>query len=126
MNLMRQLYRYALVSSVALAVDVGLLYLLTEKVGLNYLVSASLAFLCGLTVNYLLSLGFVFSASRLNRRREFLLFSLIGLLGLVLNDLIIYLLVMVQVWYMTAKLAAAVAVFFFNFFLRRLLYQNNV
>lgn len=120
-----QMIKYGMVSTIALIVDLGLLYLLTEACGINYLISASLSFICGLVVNYSLSIVFVFKKSKFNRRNEFIAYTIIGIAGLLLNDLIIYLLVLINVWYMAAKLVSTVVVFFFNFFLRKSLYKNN-
>lgn len=118
-----QLIKYGLVSAVALAVDMGLLYSLTEWAHLNYLVSATIAFICGLIVNYTLSLRYVFSRSRFNRSREFFLYSLIGVGGLLINDITIYMLVQWSMWYMMAKIIATGIGFIFNFLCRRSLFN---
>lgn len=124
-HLIRQIFRYGLVSIFALGADAGLLYWLKEYMGLHYLLAATLSFVCGLIVSYVLSMRFVFSGSKLNRHHEFIVYTVIGLAGLLLNDLIIFLLVTVHLWYMAAKLVSTGVVFFFNFFLRRNLYENN-
>lgn len=118
-----RLFKYGAVSAVALAVDMGLLYALTEWAHFNYLLSATIAFICGLIVNYTLSLRYVFSRSRYNRSREFFLYSLIGVGGLLINDITIYLLVQMSMWYMLAKIIATGIGFIFNFLCRRSLFN---
>lgn len=117
-----QLFKYGLVSAVALAVDMGLLYSLTEWAHFNYLLSATIAFICGLIVNYTLSLRYVFAKSRYKRSREFFLYSLIGVGGLLINDITIYMLVQWSMWYMMAKIIATGIGFIFNFLCRRSLF----
>ncbi|MDH7479303.1 MAG: GtrA family protein [Syntrophomonadaceae bacterium] len=117
-----QLVKYGTVSLLALLVDAGLLHFLTEALKVNYLLSASIGFSCGLVVNYTLSIRTVFDKSRYSWPGEFVLYTVIGILGLLLNDLIIFVSVELGAWYMTAKLVSTAIVFFFNFFCRRSLF----
>ena len=117
-----QLLRYGFVGGVAFVADYGLLYVLTEFAGVQYLVSAALAFVAGLTVNYLLSNLIVFKAHRLESRLvEFLVFAVIGVIGLALNEAIMYCCSeIIGMHYMVSKLVSTVTVFFWNFFARKL------
>jgi putative flippase GtrA len=124
-TLFNDICKYGFVSVFALAVDVGLLYLLVESMGMSHIASATVSFTAGLVVNYTLARIFVFKKSMLPLRQEFLLYALIGVIGLGLNDLIIYLLVWMQVWYMYAKAVSVAIVFFFNFFGRRRLFADQ-
>jgi putative flippase GtrA len=116
-----QFSRYVLVGGAAFVVDFVSLYLLTDWVGLHYLVSATLAFLLGLATNYLLCTAWVFDVRRLgNRVQEFTIFALVGVAGLALNNLVLFALTSgAGIHYLASKLAAAALVLFFNFFLRR-------
>lgn len=116
---------YGFVSIFALAVDVGLLYMLVEYVGLHHVLAATASFTGGLIVNYSLARSYVFKKSRLPLRQEFILYAVIGVIGLLLNDLIIYLLVSLQFWYMYAKAVSVAIVFFFNFHGRRRLFSEQ-
>lgn len=118
-----QLMRYAVVGGVAFVVDYGSLWLLTELAGLHHLVSAAIAFVLGLTCNYLISTAWVFGESKVkNRWLEFSAFALIGIVGLGLNELIIYLCTDIcSLHYMLSKIISTALVFFWNFFARRFL-----
>ena len=117
-----QLLRYGFVGGVAFVADYGLLWVLTEKGGVQYLVSAALAFVAGLTVNYLLSNLIVFKSHRLESRlAEFAVFAVIGVIGLGLNEGIMYFCSEVLgIYYMVSKLVSTVTVFFWNFFARKI------
>ena len=120
-NVVIQLFRYGFVGGVAFLVDYGAMVLLTEWFGLNYLLSATISFILGLTTNYILSVSWVFDKRKVsNRWAEFLLFAAIGVVGLGLNSLFMYL--CTDKWgvhYMISKVIATAIVFFWNFFVRR-------
>lgn len=122
-----QLIRYGFVGGVAFVADYASLYLLTEWAGMPYLLSAAVAFIVGLTVNYLLSNLIVFKTHRLsNRWAEFIVFAGIGIVGLGLNELIMYACSDgIGLHYMVSKLISTVLVFFWNFFARKLALFNQ-
>lgn len=122
-NTLVQLFRYVWVGGFAFIVDYGSLYILKEYVGFNYLLSAAIAFILGLAVNYLLSTLWVFPDSRLsNKMAEFTVFASIGLVGLLLNEVIMYLCCEVlNIHYMISKLCSTGIVFFWNFFARKII-----
>ena len=118
-----QFIRYVFVGGAAFAVDYLALYLLAHFAGLHYLLAASLSYLLGMVANYLVSVRWVFDFRRIRQwEREFAIFFMIGIAGLILNGLAITLLVEAAgAPYMAAKLAAAAAILFFNFGARKVL-----
>lgn len=122
-SLVGQLFRYAIVGGISFVVDYGSLWLLTEKAGLPYLWSAAIAFILGLICNYLLSTAWVFGESRIkNAWGEFLAFAIIGVIGLGLNELIMYACTDgLGFHYMLSKIVSTGIVFFWNFLARRFL-----
>jgi putative flippase GtrA len=115
--------RYLLASALALAVDAGTYVALIRLAGIHYLVSAPIGFGIGVILIYHLSTHWVFRDRRLSdARREFAIFVFIGILGLLLNELIIFLGVdRLALSYELAKVASAGIVFGFNFSARKLL-----
>lgn len=122
-GLIREAILYGAASALALATDVGLLWTLVEQFGANYLVAATIAFLAGTTVVYLLSVSTIFSHRRIrDRRAEFTAFSAIGVLGLGVN-LTVMLIVVDGLGghYLLGKIASVFFTFSLNFGLRRYL-----
>ena len=115
--------RYLVVGGVAFSVDFGSLYFLTEVTGLHYLASTALAFVIGLTVNYSLSRFWVFDCRNTdNSALEFALFAAIGLAGISLNELIMWIAAeKLHIYYLTAKVLSAAIVLIWNFAARRTL-----
>ena len=117
-----QFVRYLFVGGIATVADFGTLILLTGGLGLHYLAGNAAGFTVGLTVNYLLSIVWVFSTRSLSSRSaEFLLFGIIGIAGLGISQGVMYIGVgLVGVHYTLAKVAAVAATLVWNFTVRRI------
>lgn len=124
-NIFIQLFRYLFVGGTAFVVDFGLLAALTELFGIPYYISAAAGFIGGLTVNYVLSIIWVFDSaakSKRDRMVEFLVFAIIGVVGLGLNALIIWFFTeKIGIHYMISKIISTITVFVWNFLGRRTL-----
>lgn len=117
-----QLLRYTFVGGFAFIVDFSSLFLLTEYLSIHYLLSAAIAFVFGVITNYLLSIRWVFQNRTLkNRWLELGLFALIGIVGLGLNEIIIWLFTeWVGFHYLASKIVSTIVVFFWNFIVRKI------
>lgn len=113
--------RYACVGGIAFVVDWTMLCLLTEALELHYLVGATAGFVCGLVLNYIFCLSWVFAGHTVrSHAAEFTVFAIIGAVGLLLNDLLMWLFTEVgHLIYFQSKVAAAGLVFFWNYFARK-------
>jgi putative flippase GtrA len=120
--------KYAGASTVALSVDVGLLLALTHYAGWHYQLAAMASFLAGTSVAYFLSVRFVFSTHRLQDRRvEFIWFVLLGVVGVGINSLVLYLTASrLGMDLLYAKAVAACCTFVANFGLRRQVLFHNI
>jgi putative flippase GtrA len=120
-SLIQQFYRYALVGGIAFCFDFGALFVLSRFLGIHYLISAVIAFLIGLAVNYALSTAFVFAKSSVeNKGIAFLIFALIGVAGLGLNELFIWLFTEIAgLHYLLSKVVSTAFVYLWNFFARK-------
>jgi putative flippase GtrA len=116
-----QLFRYGTVTVISSVIDFGILYFLTETFGIHYLVSAVIAYTIGLIVNYALSIIWVFHKKKLKSRvMEFVIFSLIGLLGMGLNELLLWVFTdILQLYFMVSRLISAVIGFGLKYLLRK-------
>lgn len=120
-NLFKEFLRYGCASAAALAADVGLLYLLTSVIGVPYLVSALVGFMAGLAIVYTLSVTWVFKKRALeDRRAELLIFAVIGIVGLMLNELLLWALTDgLGLYYLASKAVSVGVVFAWNFGARK-------
>ena len=122
-HLFVQLFRYFFVGGFAFIIDFCALFLLTEYLNLYYLLSAPLAFLLGLIINYLLSIKWVFDKRNINKKSvEFVIFALVGIVGLLLNQVFIWFFTeIINLYYMLSKIISSGIVFLWNFSLRKYL-----
>ena len=116
-----QLLRSIFTSNVAFCVDFGILVLLTELFRIHYLVSAGIGFFIGTSVSYALSILWVFERrSFRNKRLEYFIFIFIGLIGVGLNEILMWFFTeQLNVYYLISKVLSGSSIFFFNFFTRR-------
>jgi putative flippase GtrA len=120
-SLLQQFSRYLVVGGLAFIVDFGSLYLLTDFAGLQYLISAAIAFLFGLLTNYYLSRAWVFDRRTFkNVAIEFAVFTVIGIVGLGLNEIIIWFVrEKMHFHYLIGKAISAAIVLIWNFGARK-------
>ncbi len=118
----REFLLYLACSLVALGVDTGL-YALGLKLGLGYPIDAVIGFMGGLATAYGLSVRFAFKERRVRDARvEFVIFATIGIVGLALTELLLWLQVdRFGISALVAKVGAAGGVFVFNFLARKVL-----
>jgi putative flippase GtrA len=116
-----QLARYGVVGGLAFVVDFFTFYAFTAWVHVYYLTSAAIAFVFGLTCNYLLSRVWVFDRRTLqNGFLEFAVFAVIGLFGLGLTQASMWFLKgKLHLHYLLAKIATTAFVFLWNFIVRK-------
>lgn len=120
-SLPAQLLRSLIVGGGAFVVDFTVLYAFTEFAYLHYLVSAAIAFLAGVVMNYSLSVAWVFDQRALaSRTHEFTVFALIGVAGLLLNLALMWFFTeALRLHYLNSKAVATILIFLFNFTVRR-------
>jgi len=120
-KLIAQLMKFGVVGVIAFIIDYGLMVLLTEVFGIDYLVSATVSFTVSVIFNYIASMRYVFRHREgMSKRREFIIFVTLSVLGLLINDLIMW--VGTGLWgisYLITKIVATVIVMVWNFVTRK-------
>jgi len=113
---------YLVVGGLAFVVDFCIYFGLVSA-GLEPLVAAPAGFVAGLVVNYALAARYVFREHRLKRRSlEFIAYAAIGILGLCVNEAVIWIAIdFAHAHAVVAKVLATGFVFLFNFAARRAL-----
>lgn len=108
---------YVIFAGFAALVDLSLLYSLTEFLRVWYFYSAAFSYLVGMIINYSLNKYLNFRNRSKKIIPQFGLFATVALIGLGLNQLIIYILVeFINLWYMFAKFIAIFIVMFWSFY----------
>lgn len=119
-NTFIQFFRYIFVGGFAFLADAFSLWLF-EKF-MHYMTAAAVAFFVGLAVNYFLSVIFVFSESEqlTNKLKEFITYAVIGAIGLMITEVIMYVLTDIcHLYFLLSKVVAAIIVLVWNFVARK-------
>ena len=120
--------KFGVVGVIAFIIDYGLLALLTEVFGVNYLVSATISFTASVIFNYLASMRYVFTHKEgMSRRREFIIFVVLSVIvtlsviGLIVNNLCMWAGVeLAHIHYLITKIGATFIVMVWNFVTRKI------
>lgn len=126
-KLISQILKFGVVGGAAFVIDYGLLFLLTEYLNIHYLVSGMISFSVSVIFNYILSVFWVFNIrKKRNVKKEFILFIVFSILGLGINQIIMWLLVeKIGYYYMLAKIAATIIVMVYNFITRKFFLEGK-
>lgn len=121
-KLFAQIMKFGVVGVIAFIIDYGLLALLTEVFGVNYLVSATISFTASVVFNYAASMRYVFTHKEgMSRRREFVIFVALSAAGLVINNVCMWAGVeLLGVHYLITKIGATFIVMVWNFVTRKI------
>ena len=128
-----EIIRFAVAGAGGFVVEMLTLVLLKEKLGLDTLVATPIAFLLGITVNYVLCVLWVFEGAREQSAKSRLGFFLTSAVGLLINELLMLLFrviwgedtVLMTIFsfpvslYMVNKVIATGVVMIWNYFTKR-------
>lgn len=120
-KLFRQILRFLVVGGTAFLIDFFTLWLLTERLGLSYLLANCISFTISVTFNYILSTIWVFNAKHSKGKGlELMVFILLSLVGLGINQGIMWITVeKADINYLLSKILATSLVMIFNFITRK-------
>lgn len=116
-DLLYKFIKFGIVGFSGVFVDFGMTWLLKDKLGINKYWANSTGFMLAVVSNYILNRIWTFESHDPNVAWQFLQFVLISLVGLAINNGIIYLLTEKQ-WktnFYLAKIVATGVVTFWNF-----------
>lgn len=126
MKIIKQLLKFGVVGVIAFVIDYLVLFICTEFLGIYYLISSLISFSVSTVFNYIASVRWVFDVNQERRRRKnFVLFIIFSIVGLGLNQLIMWFGVdVLHIYYMLVKIGATAIVMVFNFVTRKMFLEK--
>lgn len=121
-NLIAQIMKFGIVGVLAFVIDYGVMVFLTEVFGLNPVVSATISFIVSVIFNYIASMRYVFIHKEdMSRSREFVIFIVLSVIGLIINDVLMWAgTELVSIDYRIVKIFATAVVMVWNFITRKI------
>lgn len=126
-NLIEQILKFGVVGVIAFVIDFGVMVLLTELFALNPVISATVSFTVSVIFNYLASMRYVFKHREgMSRSREFTIFVVLSIIGLVINDVLMWTgTELVSFDYRLVKIIATAVVMIWNFVTRKIFLEDK-
>lgn len=117
-----QLIQFGFVGVAATIIDFGVLIFLVQIFHLDPVISAAISFIISLIFNYVVSMRYVFRHRQdISRKTEFIIFAVLSIIGLGLNELLMWLCInVVGIFYVWAKVIATALVMIWNFVSRKI------
>ena len=121
-KLLIQIFKFTIVGGIATVIDFVFLYIFREFCHFPVLVSNTLSFCISVIYNYIASVKWVFDVKKKkDAKKQFIIFIIFSVLGLLLNNLIMWITVeFLSIYYLLAKIIATAIVMVFNFVTRKL------
>lgn len=126
-KLLGQIAGFGIVGIIATVIDFGIMNLLHYGCNVNILASNTAGFVVSVIFNYVASMKYVFShRDGMSKRREFVIFVILSVIGLLLNDGIVLALNRgLALEANIAKICATALVMVYNFISRKLLLDGG-
>lgn len=122
--MLKQIIKFCLTGGLCTVIDFGVLFVLTEQIGLSYVISNIISVSLSTIVNYILSKIIVFNFS--NTLKNFIVFVVLSIIGLVINEGLIILCVNVfTIDYKLGKIMATGVVMCFNYLTRKYMLKER-
>lgn len=123
----KEFVRYICVGGVCTLIDITVLYVLANYVGLNYIISSIISFTVGGIINYFLCTTWIFDVRLVNNRyKEFSIYIFISIIGLFINTVSITLITeLCGLHFMLSKILSTGVTLIWNFLGRKLILHSK-
>ena len=122
-----QFAKFGIVGAIAFCIDYGLFLLMTYVFGINYLIASAISIVISTIFNFAASMRYVFAGKRgQTRSQQFVIFFVLSVVGLGVNQLVLWMCVDLLAWLAwVGKLAATFIVMIFNFVTRKVFLEDH-
>lgn len=121
-DLLIQIFKFGIVGGIATVIDFLCIYIFKEVFNIPVIISNTLSFIVATIYNYIASVKWVFNVDEnKDKKKTFVTFIVFSVIGLILNDLIMWFTTdMFQIYYLIGKIIATCFVMVFNFITRKI------
>lgn len=124
-KLLKQILRFTIVGGIATVIDFVCLYIFKEFLNLNIILSNTLSFTISVIYNYIASIKWVFDVNK-KSKFQFIIFVILSVIGLLINNGILYLFTSyTEFYYLLSKVFATLVVMIYNFITRKIFLEKK-
>ena len=129
-KLISQVLKFGVLGGLAFLIDYAVLIILTELVGINYLISSGVSFCVSVVFNYILSIVWVFDVEKNMGKKKvaqnFFVFIVLSVIGLVLTEILMWTGTdILGIHYLLTKIGATAIVMIYNFVSRKIFLEGK-
>ena len=127
-RLFGQIIRFVFVGGLSTGIDFCLFLFATEVLEIPYYISNIISFTISLIASYILSMRYVFKEKEgVSRTKQIIMFFVLSIIGLGLNQLILVLLTdVLGLYYVLSKVTAIAIVMVWNFLSKKVYYEGRL
>lgn len=116
-NVILEFFKFSLVGGIGTLVNIAILYLLTEKAGVYYIISAIFSFIVAMTNNFILNKIWTFKEKiKLDVGKKYLQFGLVSITALIVNLFFLYIFTeFLGIYYIISQILAIGIALIINF-----------
>ena len=125
-KLIKQMLKFGIVGGLAFLIDYGVFSLLNQIFGIHYLISSVISFSVSVIFNYIMSIKWVFDVNKNQTTKDFAVFMILSIIGLLLNSFIMYISVdLINIHELISKIIATFIVMIYNFITRKIFVERK-
>ena len=125
-KLLMQIIKFVIVGGIATIIDYVVFFILHEALKLPTLPSNITSFSVSVVYNYIASVKWVFDVKKDDPKKQFVVFIVLSLIGLLINTIIVYITIDILKWWsIVAKVLATGIVMVFNFITRKMFLEKK-
>ena len=125
-KLLMQIIKFVIVGGIATIIDYIIFFILHELLKVPTLPSNITSFTISVIYNYIASVKWVFDVKKDDPKKQFVIFLILSIIGLLINTAIIYVTIDILKWYsLICKVIATGIVMVFNFITRKIFLEKK-
>ena len=125
-KLLMQIIKFVIVGGIATIIDYIIFFILHELLKVPTLPANVISFTVSVIYNYIASVKWVFDVKKEDPKKQFIIFLILSIIGLLINTAIVYVTIDLLHWYsMICKIIATGIVMVFNFITRKIFLEKK-